>query len=240
MTTTRTVPRLTLEQLQVRGEYANRFSIPTHWILFLNDREPLEPWFNPKALLAIARQAPEIQTVSGRFDKYVEPLKRIFFLGTVILANGRSYEMTGWSTVGEHLFDARDDIDEFSLAQGRAMHAAMEAAGVNPSKPASLVSLMKPRPPVVNDEDEEMNPDEAAQRGKDVARIHVLAEALGLIKSEGGMRNKYEYRIWLQRFSKDAFGLTSVTSSTALSRGQRQLVISELQRLVREPERQSA
>lgn len=179
---------LTLKQEGVAKDLARRFGIDPERIYFLNEDKPDEPWLPAEALVTIARQTEDFQTIDESFDQYIGPLNQVVHRATVITKDGRTYTRSGVATIGE-----RQDIDDHALAAGRAVSAALTAAGFHPLRPGSVVSDNGRQPAGAQPAD-----DVAEQRRVDLRRIHALAEQKGLIKPRpGGLWDRTAYRQFL-------------------------------------------
>ena len=176
---------LTLKQETIRMQLAEQFNIDPERILFLNEKNPDEPWLNAEALTTIARQSGQFQAIDEEFNQYIERLNQIVHSATVVDREGRSYTRSGVATIGES-----SEIDDHGLAAGRAMSAALTAAGFNPLRPGAVNTLDLNLPT-----DQPVISDEAQSRNQDLKRIHKLAEVKGLIiPTPGGGWDRTKYR----------------------------------------------
>lgn len=200
---------LTVKQLEIRRQLGEQFNIDPERILFLNASKPEEAWLNAEALTTIARNSGNFQEIDESFNQFVSALNQIIHSATVVDANGRRYTRAGVATIGES-----DEIDDHGLAAGRAISAALRAAGFDPLRPGAAVVLDLKLPqgaspigatPVV----------EAHERTIDLRRIHVLASEKGLIKHlQSGEKDVNAYRQML----KDRFGVSTVVAMTSRER----------------------
>jgi hypothetical protein len=189
-------------------------------VLFFSDR-PDDPWIPPDLLESIARQHGGYQEISLRFDQYIDALGLILYQAVVVDEQGRRYARSGAASLGEK--PAGREIDPQTLAGGRALGAALRAAGFDPFRAGSVVSLERHRqpsysPPLSPQELElQRKEDEAQLRSKDLRQIHALAEQKGLIVGKDMSR----YRAFLL----DKFG--TVTAGI-LNHTERQAVIAAI------------
>ena len=182
---------LTLKQQAVAGGLAERFGIDVERIYFFNGDKPEEPWLPAESLITIARQSEEFQTIDESFDQYIAPLNQLVHRSTVITRAGRTYTSSGVATIGE-----RADIDDHALAAGRAVRAALTAAGFNPLRPGGVVTLDLNLAAGAQAKTDSSG--EAQSRNADLRRIHALAERKGLIKPRpGGQWDRTEYKRFL-------------------------------------------
>lgn len=143
---------------------------------------------------------------SSVHDKVVPETRQIVYAGLVTDPDGRSYPRSGVASLdGETIGDRSFDGD--TLAEQRALSAALTAAGFNPFKAGSVVSVEKKADPTpafsgqpLTDEQKQIHEiaDAAALRNKDLRQIHTLAEQKGLIVYlPSGSRMMQRYRDWL-------------------------------------------
>lgn len=210
---------LTINQLEIRRGLGEQFNIDPERILFLNEGKPEEPWLPAEALMTIARQSGNFKAIDESVDQFIEPLRQIVHRATVIDVDGRSYTRCGVATLGE-----RGDVDDHALAAGRALNAALTAAGFNPLRPGAVVTLdlnLAPGAPHV----ETTPAGEAQARTIDLKRIHVLAAEKGLIKHlRNGEKDARAYRQML----KERFGVSTVI---AMNQAERASVVNYIQQL---------
>ena|ERR1044072_2410013 len=215
---TQTQP-FTEQQQAVVTALRKTFEIDDDEIRFLNPEKPQEPWLSSGALMSIARQTGAFQTISERYDKYIEALNQVVHVATVIDKEGRSFERTGVATVGENLsLTGAREIDAHALAGARALNAALRAAGFHPLRAGSVINLdlNLPKSGAV---------DNAAQRDIDLGHIHAVAEEKGLIRKQaGGKKDVSLYKTFLF----DTFGVHTVAM---LNQAERASIIEALRQL---------
>lgn len=155
------------------------------------------PWIPPDLLQAIALQVGANRYVGVKFEQFIPQLQQIAWTATVIDERERTFERSGVATIGES--SNGRDIDPHVLASGRALQAALNAAGFNPFKPG-FVAIVTPaddqqHPDVmsVDERSAHLLEDELELRRKDLAQIHKLAQDSGLIVGKDQRR----YREWL-------------------------------------------
>lgn len=194
------------KQQTIAEGLAFKFNIDADRVLFLNPDRPEEPWLPAESLITIARQTEMFQTIDESFDQFIEPLKQVVHRAMAIDKQGRTFTRSGVATVGE-----REDIDDHALAAGRAVSAALTAAGFNPLRPGSLVAFGTQ----VNAPAQGGAADEAMMRNKDLKRIHALAAEKGLIVPLGaGAWDRTGYR----RFLKEKYGTNTAANFDSLQR----------------------
>ncbi len=203
----------TNRQQEIADSLAKQFDIDGERILFLNQDKPEEPWLNAEALTTIARRSGMFREIDEGFSQYVTVLDQVIHTATVVDAEGRRYTRTGVATRGES-----SEIDDHGLAAGRAISAALTAAGFNPLRPGAVVVAESTR--TITDQ-----VDEARLRTKDLKQIHSLGVQKGLITLlSGGGRDLTKYRDRLA----DKFGVRSAGGLDAETRAS---VINYLQQL---------
>ena len=204
------------EQNQIANFIASRFGIDSDRVFFINDRNPLEPWIPPDQLIVCARKDGRFRAIEERYDQFIGPRKQVVHEAMVIDQEGRSYKRSGVATIGE-----RKDFDEHTLAAGRALSAALTAAGFNPVK-------QKPFKPVATYAEGEPQgvpiDDDVEQRNKDLARIHILAKQAGYITDDAAPADT-KYRKYLREHYK-------VGSALLLDQTGRASLINALQQIV--------
>lgn len=215
----------TKQQNEVIEQLTAHFSIDADRILFLNPREPNDPWIPADELESIARQAGGFQSIDVDYDNFIEPLQQVVYKAVVVDEQGRRFGRTGVATIGEET--PIGDIDVQILAAGRALSAALRAAGFHPLKSGSVISLDDRRtsrqPQKLSAEHVEIQAaaDAAHSRRTDLAAIHALAAEKNYIVRVNGTTNDNPYREWLFR----NFG---VSSAVELNAAQRASVINLL------------
>jgi hypothetical protein len=183
----------TNKQQSIAEKLAAQHNIDADRILFLNEQKPEEAWLPAESLITIARQSEMFLNIVEGFDQYIAELKQIVHTATVVNTAGRSFARTGVATV-----DEREDIDDHSLAAGRAVSAALTAAGFNPLRPGSLVAVGSQQ--AAQTPASSAQADEAASRNSDLRRIHALAAEKGLIiPLSGGLWDRMGYRQFLKQ-----------------------------------------
>lgn len=185
----------TTEQLAIAKDLATTLGIDVTNIYFLNPAKPVEPWLTAHALTTVARQSDELREVADEFVAHIPELSQIIYRGLVVDAQGRRFSRTGVATFGEK------NIDTHTLAAGRAVAAALTAAGFNPLRRGSVVARFPERQPV----------DDAASRNNDLKRIHALASRAGLIHG----RDFVGYRNLLREY----FGTDTAADFDGVKRG---------------------
>ena len=212
MTTTRTEKQNSVAQL-----LASEFKIDAERVYFLKPDKPEEPWLPAESLVTIARQSGEFRAIDESFDQFIEPLHQVVHRATVIDQDGRTYTRSGVATVGERAANSaqREVLDEHALAAGRAVSAALTAAGFNPLRPGSVIPLDSRRGGAQADA---AGADEAQSRNTDLKRIHALAVEKGLIRMmPGGGRDLTEYRRMLrEKFNANTAADFSATQRASL------------------------
>lgn len=211
----------TAKQTEIASQLNQLFGIKEERILFLNPRDENEPWIPPSELESIARQVGGFKTISVTHDKFIPETQQTVYLATVVDNSDRTFLRSGVATLDEK--PNGEDIDTDVLASGRALGAALQAAGFNPFKSGSIVNLHEFRenfrPQNLSRQEREIHSieDEAMLRTKDLRQIHALAVEKGLWV--GG--NDSRYRQELQK----TFG---VKTSAILNREERAQVINWL------------
>lgn len=187
-----------------------------------------EPWIPPDILQGIANDIGTFSYVGIEFSKYVRELEQHIWTATVVDDKGRTYVRPGVATIGEESGSADEadglNIDAHLLAQGRALQAALGAAGFHPFKPGFRFKKEPELPshtgeaPTEREIELQRKADESALRGKDLRQIHALAEECGLIIGE----DRRNYRRWL----KANYG--GVETAAVLNASERASVINAL------------
>lgn len=192
----------------------SNFGINRDEVLFLNEKDPTEPWLSSDQLMSIARQAGGFKTTSIQFDKYVEERGQVIYTALVVDDFDRTCSRSGVATEGENTL-----IDADTLAQARALKAALTGAGFNPFKAGSLVTIENkyagqqlPQNQIVSHE----SIDEATLRVKDLKQINAIATAKRLKVYKGGGRDDSAYRTWLS----ENFGVNSAADADRSLRAQ--------------------
>lgn len=204
----------TQKQQEIVSNLVDQFGIDGERVLFLNSRDQNEPWIPPSILEQIALQMDGYRSSSVQHDKFIPQTSQTIYLATVTDNLDRVFIRSGVATVGE-INEVLDEIDVDYLAMGRALSAALNAAGFNPVKAMKMVDF---REEAANEKLPKMQysvEEEAALRTKDLKQIHAIAEHKGLIKTlEGGVRDMTEYRRLLYEF----FGTNTAAMMDAAQR----------------------
>jgi hypothetical protein len=168
-------------------ELADKLGIGEEDIYFLNPDKPDEAWLSPNALTTLARKSPELRSVSEDYVNYIAPLNQVVHRAVVIDAQGRDFARTGIATIGE-----KPGMDEHFLAAGRALSAALTAAGFNPLKAGNVVALAAAS-------EQRSVTSEAEQRRRDLGRIKIVARECGYITDSAFGADFTHYRATLER-----------------------------------------
>jgi hypothetical protein len=196
---------LSLPQQEIAKRIAEQFSIDAERVYFLKPDKPEEPWLPAESLTTIARQSGNFQAIEDRFDQFIPQLNQVVYSATVVDKDDRHFTRGGVATIGEH-----KELDEHALASGRAVSAALTAAGFNPLRPGSIVELN-----LKLSGQGQQAVDEAQLRTQDLKTIHLLAVKRGLIKMlPGNVRDAVAYR----RMLKAKFDVTSTVNLDATRR----------------------
>ena len=165
-------------------------------VIFFTENEA--PWIPPDLLQAIALQVGSLRYVGVKFDQFIPQLQQHIWTATVIDERERTFERSGVATIGEQTPIA-EMIDPHVLAGGRALQAALNAAGFNPFKAGFVASVTKsddqesPKAMSVDEKSAFLLEEEMGLRLKDLRQIHKLAADCGLIVGKDQRR----YREWL-------------------------------------------
>jgi hypothetical protein len=207
----------TQAQATKAAEIAAKFGIDKDRILFLNDADPLDAWIPPDELLSFARRTESFLELEVSFHQWVPGLNLVCYQATVINNDNKIFRMTGAAKLTEA---HADGPDEHAIASGRALGAALRAAGFHPLKSGSALEGKK--------QSSTTYADEAGVRTNQLSQIHVLAEKAGLIINVPGERKNMDtYRAWLT----ELFG---TPTAAVLSEPERTMAIAELRSLVGE------
>lgn len=207
-------------QNAVIAALAENFEIDPTKILFLNREQPLEPWLPADVLMGIARQSGLFKAINEEFATYIEPLKQVVHVATVIDPEDRIFTRTGAATLGERLGDSVEPAEPHSLASARALKAVLDAAGFNPAKAAPVLKLRLPP-------EEHAIADQATSRTNDLATIHTIARDKGLIRDPKDGTNNLDMTAY-RAFLAESFG---VNTAAALSPEERSALINRLREL---------
>ena len=167
----------TSQQQAVVDALVNRFSIDGSKILFLNEDKPEEPWLRAKLLAAIARKSGLFKAIRVEVEPPIPSLNQVVCQGTVVDLEDHIYSLPGVATRGEKIAETEEEVDEYDLAESRALRSTLELAGFDPFDPTSVVPLNGEKTSVTRDP----LVAEAESRLADNARIHILAKEKGLI-----------------------------------------------------------
>jgi hypothetical protein len=213
-----------MQQAAIAADLARQYGIDRERIYFLNNRKPLEYWIPPDQLTVAARAVGGFQSLDERFDRFEEKLNQVFHIATVVDEQGRTFVRSGVATIGERTL-AGDDFDEHQLAGGRAISAALTAAGCNPFKGGE--QALKPVATFADaNEGSGKAPVARQEHNHDMAQIHILASQAGLITRDGGFVDASQYRAWLlENFN--------ITTSVQADQATRAGIINALQRQIR-------
>jgi hypothetical protein len=213
------------ERTSIADAIARQYGIDSERVYFLSERKPLDPWIPPDQLMTITRQVGGFQRIEEQFDTFIAALNQIVHRAVVIDEQGRAFVRSGVATLGEKT-PAGVELDEHQLAGGRALSAAITAAGCNPFK----TNANKPGKPSIEMADDLPEQDGPYQREADLALIHQLAEDAGLIfpDEESGRRNVEQYRRWVRETCKGMGLGDNVTSVARLDQKQRACIIAAL------------
>lgn len=204
------------KQQEIAASLATEYGIDPERILFLNPRNQNEPWIPPTLLETIARAFDDYRSSSVAHDKFIPETAEVIYIATVTDSKNRIFSRSGVATIGEGNA-VGDEIDANILAQGRALSAALNAAGFNPVKSAPMVDFNVETAYENQPKQQFAVEDEAMLRTKDLKHIHALATDKGLIVG----KDDTDYRVWLTQH----FG---VKTSAILSPTDRQRVINKL------------
>ena len=190
-----------------------------------------EPWIPPDVLQGIANDIGTFSFIGIEFSQYVRELEQHIWTATVVDDKGRTFVRPGVATIGEESGAGEDgsglNIDAHLLAQGRALQAALSAAGFHPFKPAYRggkkaqdVPSHTGQRPTERDVELQRRADESALRGKDLRQIHALAEECGLMIGS----DRRNYRRWL-------VANYNVKTAALMTAGERASVINALSQI---------
>lgn len=165
-----------------------------------------EPWIPPDITMAISRQTGQIKHLTPSFVEYVAELKQYVYSATAIDLRDFTFTRVGVAKEGERSNGV--EIDPNTLAEGRALNAALTAAGVNPFKAGTvakvdrLLRVSTPEfsgVPLTDEQKRVFNSTDAiVRRNNDLAHIHQLGVEKGLILMlPSGGKDMTRYRDWL-------------------------------------------
>lgn len=205
----------TTKQQEIISKLEDQFSIDGTRILFLNSRDENEPWIPPTILEQIALQMEGYRSSSVEHDKFIRETSQVVYVATVTDAKERVFTRSGVATVGE--VNEVFGMDVEYLASGRALSAALRAAGFDPVKTQKTVNFTDETAYENLPKQQYAVETEAELRTKDLRQIHALATEKALIVGKSDI----DYRVWLTR----NFG---VKTSAILTPVQRAQVINKL------------
>lgn len=181
----------TARQEEILSKLNQNFGIKPDRILFINKRDPNDPWIPSDELESIARQVDGFKHVAVNHDKFIPERQQVVYTAMVVDKNDTSFTRTGIATIDEN-----DEIDADTLASGRALGAALRAAGFHPYRSGSVVDFAQLRDSIEQKRtDEKLTAieEEARSRSNDLKQIHALATKKGLIIGS----NRIGYHLWL-------------------------------------------
>jgi hypothetical protein len=198
------------QQQAVVEQLVQTFQIDGSKILFLNEKNRLEPWLNYKALSRIAKLSGRFRSLAEHFATYIEPLRQVVYSATVIDSDNFEYTRSGAATVGESLPEG-EEADAHEVASARALRRALDAADfdpVNASVPTLDLQLSSPQHQAA---------DQALSRSNDIKAAHKIAAEKGLIKpleDDPTLRDYGDYR----KFLSVNFGYNSMAAMKPFER----------------------
>ena len=209
----------TPQQQAVVDQLVERYNINGSKVLFLNEKNPNEPWLRGKLLAAIARQSGLFKSILVKYDQFIAPLSQVVYQGEVMDLDDHLFSLPGVGTHGEKMANSEDEVNEHDLAESRALKSTLELAGFDPLDPASVVHLGELMPRVPGEA-------EAESRLNDLARIHILAKEKGLIIEGARMDGKDDASRY-RKFLLDKYGINTAAGFDPL---QRKSLIEALER----------
>lgn len=210
----------TAKQQEILTHLSTNFGIDEDRVLFINPRDENDPWIPADELESIARQLSGIKNSSVIHDKFIPDTKQVVFMATVTDKNDVIYTRSGVATIGEK--PSGLDIEAETLAAGRALSAALRAAGFHPYRSGSVVDFREMKAEIDAKKSSDSNEDEE-QRRRDLGAIHKLAAEKNLIVvRDGNVKDLTEYRKKLH----EKFG---VNTAAVLDAATRASVINWLQ-----------
>lgn len=164
---------LTKTQTEIVSRLVETFGIDGNRILFLNPKNPNDPWIPVSQLEIIARQIEGYRDSEVEFDQFIEQTQQFIYKATVIDSQNRRFTRPGVATLGEKPIEG-EEFDPHYLAAGRALSAALKSAGFHPCevdfRRESKAEFSGPNPA-----------DVAKERQKQLGVIHEKAKEKGLI-----------------------------------------------------------
>jgi hypothetical protein len=192
-------------------QLAQTFGIDPGRVFMMEDGES---WLPSDVLSQIARQSGEFSSIEEDFDQFIAQLNQVVHVARVVDPEGRSYRRSGVATIGEKLSNGQE-ANPHDLASSRALVKVLDMAGFNPLKAAPVAPIKNARITM-----EVAAAGEASARPRDLARIHILAAEVGLIRQlTEGRNDDSKYREWLA----ENFG---TTTAATLNEQQRASVIN--------------
>src|SRR5229473_2669223 len=93
----------TARQKEVVERLVEAFGIDGSKVLFLNAKNPDEPWLRAKQLAAIARRSQLFKVIRAEHEKVVDlgARKQVIYQGTVVDLDDHIYSLPGVATYGE-------------------------------------------------------------------------------------------------------------------------------------------
>ena len=113
----------TLEQRRIAEDLSRQYGIAPDDVHFF---KPDEAWLGADALMQIARNHPNIETITESFDQFIQPLNQVVHAALVSLKDGRAFQRTGIAKVEETV--SGEKFDGHFLASSRAITSALNAA----------------------------------------------------------------------------------------------------------------
>ncbi len=219
MTQTKAPQTRTPAQQKIVSTLVTNFKIDGSRVLFLNKEDPLDPWIPASLLEKIARQIPGYQSSSVDYNQLIELTQQFVYTATVIDTQNRVFTRPGVAMIDEQHPETDEIFDPHKLAGGRALSAALKAAGFHPSEVdfgRELEAAQRRR----NESEPVLA--EAKRRTDQLGVIHKLAAEKGLVlKLEDGGLDITRYREKLQ----EKFG---TNTAAALNETERLAVINWL------------
>lgn len=210
----------TAKQQEILTHLSTNFGIDEDRVLFINPRDENDPWIPADELESIARQLSGFKQSSVLHDKFVPETSQVAYVATVVDKNDVTFTRSGVATIGEKPNGI--EIDAEVLAAGRALSAALRAAGFHPYRSGSVIDFKKMKAEIDANKPSTTIQDEE-QRHKDLGIIHKLAAEKNLIVVRAGnVKDLTEYRQKLH----EKFG---VNTAAVLDAATRASVINWLQ-----------
>lgn len=202
---------MAMNQRRIVQSLEREFGIDGSRVMFLNG----EPWLPSDVLMTIARRSGKFLSIEEDFKEFVPVVKQFVHTARLVDRGGMVFQRSGVATVGEQL-PTGEYADPHDLAASRALVKVMNAAGVNPFKPAAAITFAE---------------DDKQGRNADLARIHILAGEAGLVGvDEEGLKSHKAYYGYLREWGRSALG-REVKTSAELNQEQRAMLIESLKRM---------